>query len=80
MAWGDRWAAPDGPPVLIEHRGCGKRTRPQVTCACCGEPLSADDLDIHAGPGARSGPGTHHIGEALERRHAVSTAVARPRA
>ena len=21
--WGDRWAAPQGPPVLFEHEGCG---------------------------------------------------------
>jgi DNA-binding HxlR family transcriptional regulator len=69
MAWGDRWAAPNGPPVLIEHRRCGKPTRPEVTCACCGEPLDADELEIHGGPGARSGPGTRHIGEALDRRH-----------
>jgi DNA-binding HxlR family transcriptional regulator len=22
-AWGDRWAAPDGPPVVYEHADCG---------------------------------------------------------
>ena len=23
MQWGNRYGAPDGPPVLLEHRGCG---------------------------------------------------------
>jgi len=66
MAWGDRWAAPDGPPALIEHRSCGHLIRPEVVCSCCHEPLDADDLQIREGPGARRGPGTRHIAPAAE--------------
>jgi DNA-binding HxlR family transcriptional regulator len=59
MAWGDRWAdTGDGPPMIIRHKACGKRTRAAVTCSCCGEPLSADDIGIVPGPGARDGWGT----------------------
>jgi DNA-binding HxlR family transcriptional regulator len=24
LRWGDRYAAPDGPPVVIRHKGCGR--------------------------------------------------------
>jgi DNA-binding HxlR family transcriptional regulator len=68
MAWGDKWSAPNGLPVLIEHRGCGQLTRPQVSCSNCGDPLDADAIDIGQGPGARSGSGTRQIAQALKRR------------
>src|SRR5665213_95341 len=45
MAWGDRWLAPDGPPVFLEHKGAeGRRhvVRPEVHCADCGELVIAD--------------------------------------
>jgi DNA-binding HxlR family transcriptional regulator len=34
-AWGDRWAAPHGPPVLFEHEGCGGRVDYRVRCTKC---------------------------------------------
>jgi DNA-binding HxlR family transcriptional regulator len=52
-AWGDRYAAGDaGPPVLLRHRGCGELTTAEVRCACCGEPLRGDAVDVEPGPGA----------------------------
>ena len=36
-AWGDRWAAPDGPPIVYEHQGCGGRVRQELQCAQCAE-------------------------------------------
>lgn len=52
-AWGDRWAAGEaGPPVLLRHRGCGAVTHAEMRCASCGEPLSADEVDVEPGPGA----------------------------
>src|ERR1700709_1369741 len=39
-AWGDRWSAPDGPPILYSHRGCGSEVSTEVVCATCG---SLDD-------------------------------------
>jgi DNA-binding HxlR family transcriptional regulator len=53
-AWGDRWTAGvEGPPVLLRHRTCGAHTRAEVRCACCGELLRADEVDVDPGPGAR---------------------------
>jgi DNA-binding HxlR family transcriptional regulator len=47
--WGDRWAAPDGPPILYRHATCGSAVHVDVQCAQCG---SIDDLaDIQALPG-----------------------------
>jgi DNA-binding HxlR family transcriptional regulator len=35
--WGDRWAAPDGPPIVYEHDGCGGRVVTRLECERCGE-------------------------------------------
>ena len=50
-AWGDRWSAPDGPPVLYRHRACGSDVRPEVVCASCGEVHDLEQVDAHPGPG-----------------------------
>jgi DNA-binding HxlR family transcriptional regulator len=56
-AWGDRWTAEEaGPPALFRHRSCGEFTHATLRCAHCGEPLSASEVDVHAGPGATSAP------------------------
>ena len=49
--WGDRWAAPDGPPVEVVHRGCGRVTELVTVCGACGEPVGASDLRSVPGPG-----------------------------
>jgi DNA-binding HxlR family transcriptional regulator len=49
--WGDRYAAPDGPPVLITHKGCGELTEAVMVCSVCGEPMSARDVQVQPGPG-----------------------------
>ena len=62
MAWGDRWATPEGgPPVLFEHRTCGHRSTPVVSCDACGEPVRPGEFDALPGPGTRPGPGTQII-------------------
>ena len=61
IAYGDRWLAPDGPPVEIHHTGCGHRTTAVVSCSECGAPLGAEDAIAQAGPGARIGPGTRRL-------------------
>jgi DNA-binding HxlR family transcriptional regulator len=55
VAWGDRWTAPDGPPVLFTHRSCGHDTVATVVCSACSEPLVRADLDFRAGPGLTAG-------------------------
>ena len=42
--WGDRWAAPDGAPVVYEHVGCGGRVRQRMKCKRCGERIQAQDV------------------------------------
>jgi DNA-binding HxlR family transcriptional regulator len=53
MKWGDRYAAPEaGPPVLLEHRGCGGAVDEHRLCEACGARLSARDVVAVLGPGA----------------------------
>jgi hypothetical protein len=35
-AWGDRWAAPDGPPVPYRPDGGGGQVALRMHCAACG--------------------------------------------
>ncbi|MET8862002.1 helix-turn-helix domain-containing protein [Nonomuraea sp. NPDC004580] len=59
MAWGDRWATPEGGrPVRLVHDGCGTEFTPQVCCSTCGEPVTAANVTALPGPGAAYGPGT----------------------
>jgi DNA-binding HxlR family transcriptional regulator len=53
MKWGDRYAAsPAGPPVLLEHRGCGGAVDEHRICAACGARLTVRDARAVPGPGA----------------------------
>jgi DNA-binding HxlR family transcriptional regulator len=55
MRWGDRWDAPaPGPPVVVEHRDCGHETHAVQTCSHCGGELTARNVRLHDGPGARA--------------------------
>lgn len=56
LQWGDRYAAPNGPPVLIRHKGCGGELGERRVCTRCGEPLGARDVRAEPGPGARREP------------------------
>jgi DNA-binding HxlR family transcriptional regulator len=33
--WGDKWAAPEGPPILYQHEGCGGRIEQHLSCKVC---------------------------------------------
>jgi hypothetical protein len=50
MQWGDRWLAEAGPPVLLRHRDCGDTVHAELRCGA-GHAVSADDLELAAGPG-----------------------------
>lgn len=54
--WGDRWAAPDGPPLEFVHRTCGNVTTLVPTCDVCGEVVERTDVRAVAGPGAGRDP------------------------
>jgi DNA-binding HxlR family transcriptional regulator len=50
LAWGDRHMAPDGPPVVLEHRGCGGRVNDRRICDSCGALLGPRDVKARRGP------------------------------
>jgi DNA-binding HxlR family transcriptional regulator len=54
MKWGDRHAAPDGPPMLILHRGCGGEVNERFICGKCGAPVDARSSEARPGPGSRA--------------------------
>lgn len=43
--WGDRWAAPDGPPVHFRHAGCGGPVEQHTACATCGSEVAGDAVE-----------------------------------
>lgn len=51
--WGDRWAAPKGPPILFEHRDCGGTVSQVIKCQSCGGKLKPEDLVVRPGPGTK---------------------------
>ena len=42
--WGDRWSAPDGPPIVYEHEECGGRVRHNLYCKRCAESPRPQDV------------------------------------
>jgi DNA-binding HxlR family transcriptional regulator len=49
--WGDRWAAPDGPPILYRHATCGSSVRVDVRCDACGSVEDLAAIEALPGPG-----------------------------
>jgi len=49
--WGDRYAAPDGPPIEVTHLGCGATAPAVLVCGACGEPVGPRDVRAAPGPG-----------------------------
>jgi len=52
MQWGDRWAAPFGPPVEIHHRDCDALVHVTMECEASHRSLTARDVSPVPGPGA----------------------------
>jgi DNA-binding HxlR family transcriptional regulator len=52
--WGDRWAAPDGPPIEMVHVDCGHVVEAVPTCSQCGGRLAPHAVRVVAGPGAKA--------------------------
>ena len=50
--WGDRWAAPTGPPLRVKHKGCGRIVEVTPVCSSCGKRLDVHALTAIPGPGA----------------------------
>ncbi len=51
LKWGDRHAAPAGPPVVLEHSGCGGALDDRRRCERCGEDVEPWDVVARPGPG-----------------------------
>ena len=52
MKWGDKHAAPNGPPVVLRHKGCGGELDDHRICSVCGHPVEVHESDAELGPGA----------------------------
>jgi DNA-binding HxlR family transcriptional regulator len=50
--WGDKYAAPDGPPLEVVHKGCGETSEAVLTCSACREPIGPRDVRAVPGRGA----------------------------
>jgi DNA-binding HxlR family transcriptional regulator len=50
--WGDKYAAPEGPPVQLIHEHCGEISEAQLVCSACGKPFGPLDFKAIPGPGA----------------------------
>ncbi|OBJ47061.1 helix-turn-helix domain-containing protein [Mycobacterium sp. 1423905.2] len=55
MRWGDEHLPhPSGPPIVLRHNLCGEVADARVTCARCGEEITARNVTPEAGPGFRA--------------------------
>ena len=50
--WGDKHAAPVGPPLELIHKPCGEITEGHLTCVACGHPMDERNVRAVPGPGA----------------------------
>jgi DNA-binding HxlR family transcriptional regulator len=53
--WGDRWEAPEGPPVVMRHDSCGHVGAFVPVCEHCGEVMTRARMTPLPGPGAVEG-------------------------
>lgn len=67
--WGDRWSAPDGPPIVYEHDQCGGHVGAHLRCDSCGEALQPRDV-IARKTAAMARGQERRRGAAARRRHA----------
>jgi DNA-binding HxlR family transcriptional regulator len=49
--WGDKYAAPTGPPVEVVHRDCGGRVALEFDCSTCGATVGMGDVKVIGGTG-----------------------------
>jgi len=52
-AWGDRWSAPDGPPVKYHHASCGGSVTVDLRCSSCDRVVRSGHVLAATGPGNR---------------------------
>ncbi|MBI2690946.1 MAG: helix-turn-helix transcriptional regulator [Solirubrobacterales bacterium] len=52
LAWGNKYAAPDGAPRELFHEACGHVANAKPVCDHCGGDLKASNTKLRPGPGA----------------------------
>jgi DNA-binding HxlR family transcriptional regulator len=52
IQYGDRYYAPEGPPMILKHKDCGGLVDAHRICSTCGERLTARAVRAELGPGA----------------------------
>jgi DNA-binding HxlR family transcriptional regulator len=46
MRWGDcYYVSPEGPPLLLTHKGCAADLDPKVVCSECRQPVEAEEVE-----------------------------------
>jgi DNA-binding HxlR family transcriptional regulator len=57
LGWGDRYRAdPAGPPVLLEHRDCGRQVQVGLHCAGGHQLTGPREVVVRPGPSAQPAP------------------------
>ena len=52
-AWGDKWSAPDGPPIDYRHSACDGSVAIELRCAACDIVVQPGEVVAEPGPGSR---------------------------
>ena len=52
LQFGDRYYAPDGPPVVLRHRDCGGEITAHLICRPAAPSCGPRDVAAEPGPGA----------------------------
>lgn len=60
--WGDRWAAPDGPPITYHHDDCGGGVHLHLRCDNCNIELTPGQVTTRP----RTAAGTSHHADQVE--------------
>jgi DNA-binding HxlR family transcriptional regulator len=56
MRWGDEHLPhPNGPPIVLRHNACGQIADARLTCAHCGDEITAQNVTPEPGSGFTSG-------------------------
>ncbi len=64
--WGDKYAAPDGPPLEVAHKACGQVAEAVLVCSHCGQRMDAHDVRTVPTSRAVRAAGPLGEGESLE--------------
>ncbi|MGH7562493.1 MAG: winged helix-turn-helix transcriptional regulator [Gemmatimonadales bacterium] len=77
--WGDRWAAPDGPPIVYEHDQCGGPVSLRLDCAECATTVPVSDVIARPTPAMARGQQRHRAGSTRRGASPQRRSVARGR-